>query len=137
MKEWGSNGIEIPQKRQREETENSLWIYKDLTNMSFKSHLHITGMSTAYWYFANLQASLIQNSQKIMVSDCFQTGNGDIWKLVLWPFKKPNMTGLYVQLCTNNEKFMYSKPVHIRLRLYLEKSLKFESVVDLNLIKNE
>ena len=134
------NGVTLPIKRLRDQdsnfSETAHSRLKDLEKVSFQSEIHQSGKVKVFWYFDNLQNDLDNNSQTVIYSDWFQTGDAERWKLVLFPYKKLNSTGLYAQLAIDGRKILYRRAAHVHMKFYVTKFNKFDAVVDLNLSEN-
>lgn len=135
------NNLVLPKKRINEDlsvSDGSIWKYKDLGKSGFRADMDLSGKAKVFWYINNIFEET--RGRKLLFSDWFETGDTEQWRLIIWPNKKPNSTGLYVQLKIDNSKLLYKRQAHINLKLYsvddvdyIKKNPVFGSIKDLNL----
>ncbi|OMJ83994.1 hypothetical protein SteCoe_14980 [Stentor coeruleus] len=134
------NGVTLPLKRHRtsvsvEHTPSS-WFYRDLGKQAFRAEIHQSGKAKAFWFFASLNAELVSQDEKPLISDIFSTGDKEKWKLILWPNKTPGSSALYLQLEIDPQRQSYRRTASVRFRLWITKGQNFECVSDTSLVEN-
>ena len=146
------NGVVLPVKRLRElDTHTSLNLrastqsrvstkknlpqkaLREFSKIDFQSEISQSGEAKAFWYFHNLGAVLDASKDQLLTTAWFQTGDKEQWNLLLWPYKNPHSSGLYVQLDLDPSNYQYRRAAHIRLQIYITKSSKLEPLVDFSL----
>jgi ubiquitin C-terminal hydrolase len=111
-------------KRPREEDQPSPYKKPEILRPTpskqsdFQTIITQNGDGKAFWYFKSLTYE-INNNRKFIRSPEFETSNGDVWNLVLYPSKVQGFLGLFVELKPKKEKIWYRRKANVFIEVYL------------------